>query len=416
MKYNLLFVDDEAQILEGIQDSLRKYREQWNMTFVCGGEAAIVEMTLKKYDVIICDMRMPQVDGVDVLTYAKVHFPETIRIVLSGYAETENTIIVSSLAHRYLTKPCDKSELEAVIQGCMEVSGKLKNTIVKNIAGSIDLLPVNDEHYQRILEQLDNDKTPLSDIAETIETDIALTSKLLHLVNSAFFRRQRKIDSVKEAAAYLGADLVKSMVIANQFFTVAENLPNIDPLWVSRLQQHSWFAASIAKKLMSDTEHAEAAFTATLLHEVGLLALAAERSDLLSKLLESNEFAFYHNENTSEDNNSQISNSMQEELGAYLLNLWGMPFNIVEAVAFYKQPSEREYDGFDIVGAVHVANYLAEICMTGHADDFALSTLDEAYLERVGQAGKMENWLQVALETAEECGLENLIQESLKAA
>ena len=107
---------------------------------------------------------------------------------------------------------------------------------------------------------------------------------------------------------------------------------------------------------------------------------------------------------------------MQEELGAYLLNLWGMPFNIVEAVAFYKQPSEREYDGFDIVGAVHVANYLAEICMTGHADDFALSTLDEAYLERVGQAGKMENWLQVALETAEECGLENLIQESLKAA
>ena len=298
----------------------------------------------------------------------------------------------------------------------MEVSGKLKNSIVKNIAGSIDLLPVNDEHYQRILEQLDNDKTPLSDIAETIETDIALTSKLLHLVNSAFFRRQRKIDSVKEAAAYLGADLVKSMVLANQFFTVAENLPNIDPLWVSRLQQHSWFAASIAKKLMGDTEHAEAAFTATLLHEVGLLALAAERSDLLRKLLESNESAFYDNEKYSEDNSSRNSNSLQEELGAYLLNLWGMPFNIVEAVAFYKQPSERECDCFDIVGAVHVANYLAEICMKSHADDFALSTLDDAYLERVGQAGKMEDWLDVALETAVECGLENLIQTSVKAA
>ena len=411
MKYNLLFVDDEAQILDGIQDSLRKYREQWNMTFVCGGEAAIVELTLKKYDVIICDMRMPQVDGVDVLTYAKVHFPETIRIVLSGYSEVENTIVVSSLAHRYLTKPCDKDELEAVIQGCMEVSGKLKNSIVKNIAGSIDLLPVNDEHYQRILEQLDNDKTPLSEIAATIETDIALTSKLLHLVNSAFFRRQRKIDSVKEAAAYLGADLVKSMVIANQFFTVAENLPNIDPLWVSRLQQHSWFAASIAKKLMSDTEHAEAAFTATLLHEVGMLALAAERSDLLSKLLSSSESEFIHGENTSEN-----SNSLQEELGAYLLNLWGMPFNIVEAVAFYKRPSERECDCFDIVGAVHVANYLAEICLTSDADEFVLSTLDEGYLEHVGHAGKMEDWLEVAYETAEECGLENLIQRSAKAA
>ena len=54
--------------------------------------------------------------------------------------------------------------------------------------------------------------------------------------------------------------------------------------------------------------------------------------------------------------------------------------------------------------------------MTSHADDFALSTLDDAYLERVDQAGKMEDWLDVALETAVECGLENLIQTSVKAA
>ena len=54
--------------------------------------------------------------------------------------------------------------------------------------------------------------------------------------------------------------------------------------------------------------------------------------------------------------------------------------------------------------------------MKNHADDFSLSTLDDAYLERVGQAGKMEDWLDVALETAVDCGLENLIQASVKAA
>ncbi len=416
MKYNLLFVDDEAQILEGIQDSLRKYRKQWNMTFVCGGEAAIVELTLKQFDVIICDMRMPQVDGVDVLTYAKVHFPATIRIVLSGYSEIEHTIVVSSLAHRYLTKPCDKNELEAVIQRCMDVSEKLNNSIVKEIGGSIDLLPVNDEHYQRILAQLDNDKTPLSEIAETIESDIALTSKLLHLVNSAFFRRQRKIESAKEAVTYLGADLVKTMVMANQFFSLAECLPNIDSSWVSRLQKHSWLAASIAKKLMTDTDHAEAAFTATLLHEVGALALAAERSDLLAKLMSSKNSEFYHDEYSSNDYQSGKQKSLQEELGAYLLNLWGMPFNIVEAVAFYKRPSEREYDSFDTVGTVHVANYLAEICMAEDIDDCNLSALDYVYLESVGQGGKIEEWLEMALETAEECGMENMGQISIKAA
>lgn len=72
MKYNLLFVDDEEQILEGIQDSLRKFRKQWSMTFVCGGEAAIVELSMRPFDVLICDMRMPQVDGVDVLRYVHI--------------------------------------------------------------------------------------------------------------------------------------------------------------------------------------------------------------------------------------------------------------------------------------------------------------------------------------------------------
>ena len=416
MKYNLLFVDDEEQILEGIQDSLRKFRKQWDMTFVCGGEAAIVELSMSPFDVLICDMRMPQVDGVDVLRYAKQHFPATVRIVLSGYSEVENTISVSSLAHRYLTKPCEQSELESVIQRCMDVSGKLNNPIVKEIGGGVDLLPVNDKQYQRILEQLQSEKTPISEIAETIESDIALTSKLLHLVNSAFFRRQRKIESAKEATAYLGTDLLKSMVIANQFFSVAEGLSNVDPLWVSRLQQHSWLAASIAKKLMSGTEYVDAAFTATLLHEVGALALAAERPDLLEELSSSNATDATSGLPTAGENGDVEHASLQDELGAYLLNLWGMPFNIVEAVAFYTRPSEREFDSFDTVGAVHVANYLAEVCTAADTDEPDGSTLDKYYLESVGLSGKIEEWFEMAQEIADECASDSLAKGSSKAA
>ena len=85
----LLFVDDEANVLQGLQRQLRTMRNEWNMNFVAGGLQALEFMKKNPVDVIVTDMMMPGMDGSQLLTEVSRQHPQTVRIVLSGQAERE---------------------------------------------------------------------------------------------------------------------------------------------------------------------------------------------------------------------------------------------------------------------------------------------------------------------------------------
>ncbi len=111
MSPNLLFVDDEPQILSGLKRSLRSQRKTWNMSFALGGLEAMKLVEEKYFDAVISDMRMPQMDGATLLRKIKETSPSTRRIVLSGYSKHEKEIQDNGYSHRYLKKPCSTTEL-----------------------------------------------------------------------------------------------------------------------------------------------------------------------------------------------------------------------------------------------------------------------------------------------------------------
>ncbi|MEO7650489.1 MAG: response regulator, partial [Bryobacteraceae bacterium] len=102
----LLFVDDEPKVLEGLKRSLRPMREDWNMSFVTSGAEALQTLEQAPFDVIVSDMRMPVMDGAQLLNEVRQRFPQVVRIVLSGQSDKE--LIYQSIAatHQYLDKPC----------------------------------------------------------------------------------------------------------------------------------------------------------------------------------------------------------------------------------------------------------------------------------------------------------------------
>ena len=130
----ILFVDDEPAVLDGLEDSLRKFRRRWDMTFACGGDAAISKMTDSNYDVVVSDVRMPGLSGIEVLQYAKDNHPNAVRIALTGYADENNTIKLTELAQRYLTKPCAVDELDEVISRDTGLIEAFDNPIVQELA------------------------------------------------------------------------------------------------------------------------------------------------------------------------------------------------------------------------------------------------------------------------------------------
>src|SRR4051812_7111240 len=103
---NILFVDDEPNVLDSLKSLLRKQRKEWRMTFVAGGEAAMAELLASSYDVIVSDMRMPGMDGATLLTRVLEDYPHMVRIVLSGQTEEEVARRMVHVAHQFLSKPC----------------------------------------------------------------------------------------------------------------------------------------------------------------------------------------------------------------------------------------------------------------------------------------------------------------------
>lgn len=111
----ILFVDDEPNILSGLQRLLRPMRRDWEMTFANGPDEALKILAETPIDVIVSDMKMPGMDGAQLLEKVAELYPNIMRIILSGYSEKEMTVRASGNVHQYLMKPCDTDILKSAV-------------------------------------------------------------------------------------------------------------------------------------------------------------------------------------------------------------------------------------------------------------------------------------------------------------
>ncbi|MCG8651565.1 MAG: response regulator, partial [Pirellulales bacterium] len=102
MKIQILFVDDEANVLSGLRRMLRGQRSAWDMKFANSGNEALEQMQTQSFDVIVSDMRMPGIDGAELLTRVSELYPNTVRLVLSGQSEHEKIMRAVGPAHQFL--------------------------------------------------------------------------------------------------------------------------------------------------------------------------------------------------------------------------------------------------------------------------------------------------------------------------
>jgi HD-like signal output (HDOD) protein len=178
---------------------------------------------------------------------------------------------------------------------------------------------------------------------------------VLQLVNSAYFGLGQKIVSIRPAVTYLGVEIIKSLVLSSSSFS-DKAISEVKGFSPDRLQHHSMLTALLAKKIVSKPELAEAAFTAGLLHDIGALVLChAAPPDYVRALGRKKEL---HGDGASAER--EIFGVTHAEVGAYLLGLWGIPFPIVEAVAFHHRPNEVAPESRALVAAVHIASGLIE--------------------------------------------------------
>ena len=350
----ILFVDDEPDLLDSLRDALRKYRKVWRISFATGGEAALANLASEPTDVIVCDMQMPGMDGATLLSDVQDRHPDTIRIVLSGYANPLVVARAATAAHRFLAKPCNLEELGLLIERSCALHDMTKEAEVYRLTAAATSLPSRPGLYPDIAQVIADPTTGPDDIARVIERDTAMTAKVLQLANSAFFGHGRTVTRVREAVVYLGADTIKSLTLTAEAFGKLRP-SGIDAFAFNEFQRHATLVARIAARLLPEGAAQQEAVTAALLHDIGKLVPIADDPQRWQRMGQEGarrQRSVYELEKEQEG----VTHAATR---AYLLTLWGLPAGVVDAVAHHHEPSGVAALDLDPVGAVHIANALA---------------------------------------------------------
>jgi len=118
-KKSILLVDDDPVILITVRKQLEQY--EFDIETAASGEIAVKLLDKKKYDIVITDIIMYQIDGLGVLKKAKEKNPETIVILLTAQSDVSSAIGALRLkADDYLLKPCEPDEVYVRINNCLE--------------------------------------------------------------------------------------------------------------------------------------------------------------------------------------------------------------------------------------------------------------------------------------------------------
>ena len=399
MTKSILFVDDEPNILSGLKRMLRSMRKEMDFSFAEGGREALEIIEENEVHVIVSDMRMPGMDGAALLTTVQEQYPHIIRIMLTGQADDESVMRTVGVVHQFLAKPSDPDTLKEVLTRACALQELMVNTELKGLVSSLGGLPSLPEVYSQLQEALKDPECAISDVAKIIEQDMAMSAKVLQLVNSAFFGLFKTIESPSHAVNLLGLDTVKALVLGVGVFSEISPANHASFSAVS-LWSHSVTTAAFAKKIAqaetSDKEIVDSSFIAGMIHDIGKLLLF---SHVQQPFIEAVEMAQETGTSLVECEQDVFS-ANHCDVGGYLIGLWGLKGAVIEAITFHHRLDDYPGNSFSPAIAVHAADV---IYYKLHPDwnIGAPPELNEEYLTLAGVGGKLETWTELCKELME---------------
>lgn len=400
MKKRMLFVDDEKKILKGIERALDDMEDKWHIEFATSGKEALDILGSKEFDVVVTDIRMPGMDGDQLLSEVKKRFPRIVRIVLTGTTEKDMLPKLVNTGHQYIAKPCDFEILKSKINSIFILNDLLESNELKEIICGMQIIPSIPEIHTQLIEELESPNASIKNIVKIISKDVGITTKMLHLVNSPYFGISRYVSSQEEAVKLLGLEMVKALTITAEIFAKYDNT-SFPGFSIKKLYDHCISTAGIAKVIAEEEKQEKItithSFIAGMLHDIGKLVLAVNFPEQYKKviaLLESEKIELWQAE-------KEVFRNTHAEVGAYLMSIWGMVNPVIEAIAFHHSPGKCPHHLFMPLTAVYAGNILKHD-KNSNGREAAESKISLGYLSELGLEDRLDEWAKACKENIEE--------------
>ena len=348
----ILFVDDEQNVLDGIQRAL--FDSAWEVETANSGQEALACFEEEPFDVIVSDMRMPGMDGEELLGEIETKYPDTVRVVLSGQADQAAALRSSFISHRWLDKPFDPDAMLNILSLIESALKSMPSREMRRLICGISSLPSPPRVYAQIQTLIQN-KADMENVAGVIEEDAALATKVLQVTNSALFSRGGETASVQAAVVRLGTEMVSEFVLFAETYSMASSSPMLD---VEKITKESFMISKMASLIAEDidTSLVAEAKLAGLLSDLGQGALIQAFPDKAQEYMDRISYA---TEKEIEEIELEIFGLADAQVGAYLLLMWGFSAEIFNAVLIGRQ-YERSISSPSLLPVIiHMARQLA---------------------------------------------------------
>jgi HD-like signal output (HDOD) protein len=390
MKKHICFAGFAEEELAALRPSLAALGGAWECVFSPDAASTLAVLAEAPFDVVVANLSAGGMHDSELLQKAALQHPRTLRFALGDVGDRELIVNCMGAAHQFISRPWKAPDLISILERSLALDAWLSSDTLRSFVPRLGKLPGLPATYFEVIKKAESPDSSVEAIAEVIARDPALTARLLQMVNSPACGLAEKITSPGDAVSMLGVETVKSLVLCLQLFSQsapAEGASlSLDQLW-----HDSFLVAKLAAKVvlrcLGSERMASEAYTAGLLHNIGQIVLATNLSREYSSVVETARSL----KCPLQQAELKLMGVASNQVGAYLLGLWGMPLPLLESTALQDTPASTASVEFSLLTAVHVAKVLAHE-PSKRGSGLPLPKLDAEYLATLELPTRTDAW------------------------
>ncbi|MDG4718501.1 MULTISPECIES: response regulator [Thalassospira] len=393
---SIIFVDDDPNVLRGLRRRMMGQRPKWSLRFYERAEQALVGLEEQPADVVISDMRMPEMDGAEFLRIVATRYPQTSRILLSGYADEVAIQNGTAATQHFLTKPCKDTDIIHAVERGLIMRRYLHDPLLIDLLSRIPEDLVWPKTFQRLHTILQftgpKSRDELNEFAREYPALTALAQELA--------RREKLISPESQPdliglVKLLGIETIKALCI---LWAELRQPDCFDPsqmdVELHRPMVLGQMAANIARLQNLTFETVDQVRAAALLSHIGDIIIKHVKAD-----------GYRASRERADRDECDIISAEIAEMGfahpavsACICAYWGFPHEVVEDIAFHHRPEAAPTRNSKTLLIVYAAQHFARLVGVDGARIARKYDLATTFISRCGAEDVWPIWQNACIE------------------